>query len=178
MKRHSAVIFIIALGLSCLLSTNSFAQKKKKSSGSRRTTAAPGPAPVADMRAEANQVIEQIKNVSKFLYLYGKVANGLEIADDQAKRGQVSSSVAAKNKQSKDALVANISGLKTGLENLSNSLKANPRFQVQYLKVSYAAESAAKAEQLAAAGQYDEAGKALITVIEKLSDALMSMRVL
>ncbi len=130
------------------------------------------------MRAEATQVAEQIKNFSKFVYIYGKIANGLEVAEDQVKRGQSSPQVEAKNKQSKDAVVTSISGLRTGLSNVARNFQGNPRLQVQYLKLSQAAEAAASAEQLATAGRYDEAGKALVIVVERLTDTLISMRLL
>jgi hypothetical protein len=128
------------------------------------------------MRAEANKVAEQIKNVTKFLYIYGKIANGLEIADDQAKRGQTNPTIAAQNKQSKDALVASINGLRTGLDTVVKSFQGSQRLQVQFLKISYAAESLGTAEQLASAGRYDEAGKALVATVERLTDTMTSMR--
>ena len=131
-----------------------------------------------DMRPEALQVAAQIKNVSNFIYVFGKIVNGLEVAEDQAKRNEASPAVQAKTKQSKDALVASINGLRAGLENLARSFQANSRLQVQYLKLSYATEAAANAERLAAAGRYDEAGKSLVTVIERLTDTMISMRLL
>lgn len=173
MKRISIFVLTVLVALCCALPMSSSAQKKP-----RRRAATPAPTPVPDMRAEALQVAEQIKNVSKFVYIYGKVANGLEIAEDQAKRGQATPQIQAKTKQSKDALIANINGLRAGLDNLVKSFKASSRLQVQYLKLSYAAEAAASAEQLATAGRYDEAGKALVTVIERLTDTLTTMRLL
>jgi hypothetical protein len=131
-----------------------------------------------DMRTEAKAIAEQIRNVSKFLYLYGKVANGLEIADDLTKRGEMTPAAAAKNKQSRDALIANISGLRAGIDNVAKTFQANPRLQVQYLKISYAAEAATNAERMAAAGQFDEAGKALVTAIERLTDTMLALRLL
>lgn len=136
------------------------------------------PTPVPDMRPEALQVAAQIKNVSNFIYVFGKIVNGLEVAEDQAKRNQVSPEVQAKTKQSKDALVASINGLRAGLENMVRSFQANQRLQVQYLKLSYASEAAANAERLAMAGRYDEAGKSLVTVVERLTDTMVSMRLL
>lgn len=130
------------------------------------------------MRAEATQVATQIKNVSNFIYVFGKIVNTLEVAEDQAKRNQTSPAIQAKNKQSKDALIASINGLRAGLQNMAKSFQANPRLQVQYLKLSYATEAATNAERLATAGRYDEAGKMLVTVIERLTDTMISMRLL
>jgi hypothetical protein len=66
--------------------------------------------------------------------------------------------------------------LRGGLENLSNNFKANPRLQVQYLKLNFAADAVLNAERLAAAGQYEAAGKMLVTAIERLTDTIISMR--
>lgn len=171
MKRYSVIALICTIALICATPSTTFGQKKR--AGSKRPAPAP---PAPDMRPEALLVSVQIKNVSKFLYIYGKVVNSLEVADEQAKSGQVTPALAAKNKQSQDSLVANISGLRIGLENLVKTFQANPRLQVQYLKVSYAAEAASSAEKLATAGRYDDAGKSLVGVIDRLTDALISMR--
>lgn len=173
MKQISIFLLSIALALITTWPASSLAQKTRK-----RRPATTAPTPVPDMRPEAIQVAAQINNFSKFVYIYGKIANGLEIAEDQAKQGATTPQIQAKNKESKDALVANINGLRAGLDTVVKSFQANPRLQVQYLKISYAADAAANAEQLAKAGRYDEAGKVLVTVIERLSDTLISMRLL
>src|SRR5262249_15243088 len=104
------------------------------------------------MRAEASEVAAQIKNVANFIYIYGKVVNTIEVAEDQAKNNQTSPEIQAKNKKSKETLVASVNGLRAGLENLANNFQANPRLQVQYLKLSYATEAAIDAERLVSAG--------------------------
>lgn len=173
MKRIAIFAVAVLIALVSAPRTDSLAQKRKPA---RRAT--PAPTPVPDMRPEALQVAAQIKNVSNFIYVFGKIVNGLEIAEEQVKRNESSPAIQAKTKQSKDALVARISDLRAGLENLARSFQANPRLQVQYLKISSATEAAANAERLAAAGRYDEAGKTLVIVIERLTDTMISMRLL
>ena len=112
------------------------------------------------MRAEANMVADQLKNATKFLYIYGKIANGLEINENDIK----------------NMLVSNINDLKIGLEAIARKFQANPKLTVQYLKLSIAIEAVTNAQQQASAGRYDDSGKALIAVIEKLTDTIMSMR--
>jgi len=153
--------------------SSSAAQKKKPS-----PRAKPTPTPVPDMRAEASQVATQIKNVSNFIYVYGKIVNSLEVADEQVKNKQTSPEIQAKNQKSKDALILRISDLRAGLENVTKSFQANPRMQVQYLKLTYATDAVLNAQRLAAAGKYDEAGKSLVTSVERLTDAMVSMRLL
>ena len=56
-------------------------------------------------------------------------------------------------------MIAKIRDVRIGLEDLANKFQANPRLQVQYLKLAYATEAALNAERLAAAGRYNDAGK-------------------
>jgi hypothetical protein len=128
------------------------------------------------MRAEAAQVAAQIKNVSNFIYVYGKVVNSLQVAEEQMKTDQASPEIKARNKENKDKLIVSMNRLRAGLEGLANGFEGNPRMQVQYLKLAYATEASFDAERLAAAGRYEEAGRSLVTVVERLTDAIISMR--
>lgn len=174
MKRISIFALAVILAVIFAPQMSSLAQQKKKPAP--RAKAAPTPVP--DMRPEALKVAEQIRNVSNFIYVYGKIVNTLEVADEQAKKNQTSPDIQAKNQKSKDQLVATINGLRAGLETVARGFQANPRMQVQFLKISNATEAAANAERLAAAGRYDEAGKTLVTVVDRLTDTLISMRLL
>jgi hypothetical protein len=181
LKRVSIFTVIVLIALGAASQARSIAQQKQqpKQHQKRPTRGAkPTPTPPPDMRAEASQVAAQIRKVSNFIYIYGKVVNGLEVADEQAKNDQISPKAQALNKENKDKLVASINGLRAEVEDLANSFQANPRLQVQYLKLSYATEAALNAGRLAAAGRYDEAGKFLVTVVERLSDTIISMRLL
>ena len=180
MKRVSIFITIVLIALGAVSPALSLAQQKKKPArGAKATKATKAtPTPTLDMRAEAAQVAAQIKNVSNFIYIYGKVVNGLEVADEQTKHNLTSPETQTEIKKSKDKLIAKMRDLRAGLEALANGVEANPRLQVQYLKLTYATEASLDAERLAVAGQYDDAGKSLVTVIERLTDTIISMRLL
>jgi hypothetical protein len=181
LKRVSIFTVIVLIALGAASQARSAAQQKQqpKQQQKRPTRGArPTPTPAPDMRAEASEVAAQIKNVSNFIYIYGKVVNGLEVADEQAKSDQASPDIQAKIKESKDKLIAKIKDVRIGLEDLANNFQANPRLQVQYLKLSYATEAVLNAERLAAAGRYNDAGKFLVTVVERLTDTIISMRLL
>ena len=175
MRRYSTIALLIVLTTLCTFPLVSIAQKKSTGTKGRRV-AKPTPTPMPDTRVEAGQVAEQIKSFSKFIYVYGKVVNGLAVAEDQVKQGKMSPAAATQNQQSKDALVQNIRNLKTGLEGVARNFQNNSRLQIQYLKIAFAVDAAGDAERLAAAGRYDEAGKSLVTVIERLTDTVMAMR--
>ncbi len=172
MRRYSTVALMLTLAVIFAFPLTSTAQKPKR----RPAAPKPTPMPTPDLKVEAGQVAEQIKNVSKFIYVYGKIVNGLEISQEQEKQNKVSPSAAAKNRENKDALLASIRNLRAGVENLARNFQSNPRLQVQQLKLSFAADAASDAERLAAAGRYDEAGKSLIALIERLTDAVISLR--
>lgn len=83
---------------------------------------------------------------------------------------------ATRNRESKEALVVSVRNLKVGLDNLTRSFQGNSRLQVYALKLTFAVDSARDAEQLAAAGRFDDAGKSLVTTIERLTDTLLAMK--
>jgi hypothetical protein len=181
LKRVSIFTVIVLVALCAASQARSTAQQKQqpKQQQKRPTRGVkPTPTPTPDMRAEASEVAAQIKNVSNFIYIFGKVVNGLEVADEQAKSNLASPETQAKIKESKDKLIAKIKDVRIGLEDLSNNFQANPRLQVQYLKLAYATEAALNAERLAATGRYNDAGKFLVTVVERLTDTIISMRLL
>jgi len=166
---------ISLLALVCAFSIPTNAQKKAPSKR-RPAKTTPTPAPVVDMRNEAAQVAEQIKNITKFLYIYGKVQNSLEIADEQAKRGQSDAKIVAENQKSKDALVVLINGLRMGTNNLLKSWEGNSKLQVQSLKLIKASDAIGMAEQYAAASRYKEAADALVIAVERMTETMISMK--
>jgi hypothetical protein len=175
LKRVSIFIVVVLIALGAVSQANSLAQPQKSQKRSTRR-AKPTPTPAPDMRVEASQVAAQIRKVSNFIYIYGKVVNSLEVAEEQAKTDQVSTKAQALNKENKDRLVASIDGLRAEMEEVAKSFQANPRLQVQYLKLSYATEAALDAARLASAGRYNDAGRSLVAVVERLTDTIISMR--
>ena len=183
MKRISIFVLAALIAIVWALQTSSLAQKPQTSSSTAQkkrpaTRAKPTPTPVPDMRAEASQVATQIKNVSNFIYVYGKIVNALEIDEDQVQHKETSPEIQAKIKKSKKLLIARIRDLQTGLENVATGFQANPRLQVQYLKLTHATDAVLNAQRLASTGQYDEAGKSLVAAVERLTDTMVSMRLL
>jgi hypothetical protein len=132
--------------------------------------------PAVNLAAEAPFVAEQIKLITRFTFVFGKVSNSLEVAAEEEKKGQASAAVIEQTRKGREAIVANIANLSAGLEKVVARFQTNPRLQVQYLKVSYAAESLSNAQRLAAAGQLNEAGKALVLTVERLTDSMLALR--
>lgn len=176
-NRYSVLIMaIVAIAIVTTLELPVAAQKRTGRPG-RPAKPAPAPPPF-DMRPGARQIAEQIGIVSRFIFIYGKVVNGLEVARDQAKRGETSAAIEARNRQTRETLVRSIGGLRTGIESVATAFQAEPQLQIQYLKLGAASDAVGEAEQLAGEGRFDEAGTALSTVIQRLTETIISMKLL
>lgn len=165
---------LAVLMLAAALAAPAFPQAKQPASG-KKSQKAQKTSPT-DLRAEAAQGAQQLKLLIRFLYLYGRISTGLETADEQARRGEITPQQQAQIQKNKADVAANISSLRTGLEKLAQSYHSNERLQRQYLRVLAASEMAAKAEELANANRFDEAGRMLLGVADRLADLLVEVR--
>lgn len=147
----------------------------------KRTTTRP-PARSATQRLPAAQregaarVAEHIKTLSRFLYLLGGVAKGLEGVDDAALRNEASPGVVEQVKRNKVTVRTSIRSVREGLDTLEINFRTTPELQRYYIKLAGVASDAADAEELAAANQFDRAGRSLLNVVNRLTDVLLEMR--
>ena len=147
----------------------------------RRTSRAKQPS-LAELRAVevqrhgATRVAEQIKILARFIYLLGGVAKGLEGVDDATRRNEASAAVIDQAKQNKATVRASIQSVREGLDKLEIDFRGTPELQRYYIKLAGVAARAATAEDLAAANQFDKAGRTLLEVVNHLADVLLEMR--
>ncbi len=174
MNRTLLIVFALLLASSPAV----LAQKKKRSTptSQRNRTTTPAPAPPPDTRKEATEVATTLKALTKFLFIYGKIANGLEVAEDQAKRNRVPASVIEQTIKSKNGVQAGIAGLKDQIDKLGQVLQANPRLQVPYINLAGVTQKIAEAQGLVQNNQFDEAGRSLVTAVERLVDVLLQVK--
>ncbi|MFN2455737.1 MAG: hypothetical protein ABR577_16120 [Pyrinomonadaceae bacterium] len=184
MKRTRKLI-VAGVVLMLLMPVAALSQTRRRSSGqpqrrapsSSTTTAANAPKASADARAAgASRVAEQIKLLSRFLYLYGRVSNGFDVAAEAASRDETSTAATQKTEQSKVVVRQSLRDFREGLDNLEISFRTTPELQRYYTRLAGVAAGAADAEAQAAANQYEPAGRALIGVVNRLTDVLLEMR--
>ena len=135
-------LLILSIAVALVFSGATLAQQKRTSTAKKKTTPTAKPA-TPDLRAEANLVAEQLKLLTRFVYVYGKTANGLEMAELQAKQEatpDVQAKLQAKNAQTRSALVASIGSLKDGVDRVGQRFPTI-YLQIQYLKVLSASEA-------------------------------------
>lgn len=173
-KLALALILLLLLSPQLLAQKRTRAPQKKRSAPSKQRTATPAPPPA--FREDAAAVAEQLKIVSRFLYLYGRVANGLETAEAQEKRGELSRALLEQNKQNKAKVVENIRGLRVGLDQLLTRFQNNSKLEPHAFRIQSAASDAATAEQMALTGRFDDAGRALVKVAERLAEVMVEVR--
>lgn len=165
-------LFILATFLLVLPATT-FAQKKKRPTTKPPVTA---PAAVPDTKMEATQVSDTLKALVKFIFLYGKIVNGLEVADEQAKNGRLAPRVIEQNVENKNGVINGIGGLKDKVDKLGQVLQANPRLQVPYINLAGVTQKITEAQELVRSNQYNDAGRSLVTAIERLTDILLQVK--
>lgn len=166
---------IILLALLVLLPTTSLAQKKKRATA-RKPAATPAPPPKPDTRMEATEVANTLKALTKFIFLYGKIVNGLEVADDQAKKGRLAPRVIEQNVENKNGVIKGIGGLKDQVDKVAQVLQPNPSLQVPYINLAGVTQKIVEAQEFVKSNQYDDAGRSLVTAVERLTDILMQIK--
>ena len=176
MKR-TLVLTIICTVLS---SVPSNAQTKRKSSTQKRSTTTSTSfeeKKLVEIRSGREQIANQIKVLTQFLYLYGTIAKSIETAE-QVNRNNEQTSVGMSSDriaQSKAKLRDSIKNLRIGLDQLESSFRLNPVLQNYYSKLAGVAKLGQTAESQAAAGALDQSGKTLLSAVSKLADALVGI---
>jgi hypothetical protein len=152
-----------------------FSQTRKRTiTRSSRNSAAPKASAI--QRQGATRVADQIKILTRFVYLLGGVVKGLEGVDDAARRNEASTAVLDQATRNKATVRANIQSVREGLDKLEIEFRTTPELQRYYIKLAGVASGAATAEDQAAANQFDKAGRTLLGVVNHLTDVLLEMR--
>jgi hypothetical protein len=165
-------IIVLLVLIVSLSPVTSLAQTRKRAAATRT----PAPKTGEAQRAGAARVADQIKILTRFIYLLGGVAKGLEGVDDAARRNEASPAVLEQANRNKATVRASIQSVREGLDKLEIDFRATPELQRYYIKLAGVASSAAKAEDLAANNQFDNAGRTLLDVVNHLTDVLLEMR--
>ena len=158
-----------------LFPVTGFSQTRKRTiTKSSRSGAAPKASEI--QRQGATRVADQIKILTRFIYLLGGVAKGLEDVDDAARRNEASPAILEQATRNKATVRASIQSVREGLDKLEIDFRTTPELQRYYIKLAGVAAAAATAEDQAAANQFDKAGRTLLEVVNHLTDVLLEMR--
>lgn len=173
MKHARALIMLCLLLLPWMV-----VAQRQSAPARRRTPPASGAqgrsaAAVADGRG---QVAVQIKKLTRFLYLFGRVSSGVEAIDEQARRGRITPQEKALINKNKATLQTNFAGVRDELDQLELRFRTTRELERYYPRLVGVAAGAARAEEQAAANQLEQAGRTLVDTAERLTDVLVEMR--
>ena len=168
---------IILIATILLTTSSAFSQSRTRSTRSKAPSAASETQRVSQVRtAGATKVADQIKFLSRFMYLLGGVTSGIAQVDEAVRRNEAPPAVIQQNQKSKATLKSSIAGFRESLDKLEIEFRTTPELQPYYIKLAGVAAGAATAEEQAAANQFDAAGRTLLNVINRLTDVLVVMR--
>ena len=166
-------ILLIAIASVLLAPASVYCQTRRRSNSARPSNTNTS---TADARnAGATRVADQVKNLTKFLF-YGGIAKRSSGCRPGVQRGEGSQTAIDKANQSKSTIKSSLVNVRDGLDKLEVDFRTTPALQPYYLKLAGAAAGAADAAQLAEAGQYERSGRALLVVVNRLTDVLVAMR--
>ena len=171
-----------ALVFMCLLCLTLTTAAQKRRAPARKTTK-PGAATVvaanetntAEIKEAAKKAGDQLKNVTRFIYLLGSIAQGIEDVDNEIKARKASSNAIDLNTKNKQSVIAALKKLRADLVPVEVEFRAKPGLRNYVPQIGGISDIAGTAEEQATAGQFKEAGRTLLQVVEKLSDALVAM---
>ncbi|MCC6745460.1 MAG: hypothetical protein IT175_16485 [Acidobacteria bacterium] len=153
-----------------------------QSRGRRPAPRRPAPKPAASLveterKAGAQKVSDQIKTLGQFLYLYGGVVKTVERIEGRAERLKTTKpEIGEVAEQNKAAIRQSLTNIRAGLEELEAEFNSKASLRPYYSYVVGVTAIGVQAESAAATGNFDQAGRTLVTAIAKLSDALVRMR--
>jgi cell division protein FtsB len=161
-----------------ILATAAAAQTRRRGNARRNASAAKAAAEKssATVRAGAARVAAQIKTLTHFVYLYGGIAKGIASVDQAAGQKEASPAAIEQNQRNKAKVRESITSLREALDKLESDFRFNPALAGYYPQLAGVARAGETAENLAAANRFDDAGKTLLQVIDRLADALAAMR--
>ena len=177
MKFNKNILTIfVTLAFIFALNLTAEAQKRRTKLKKKRTTATKTINTNAlEIRTNAEKVSTQIKNVTKFIYVLGGIARGIEDIDAVARTGKASREVVRKNNGFKQDVIVSIRNLRAGLAALEVEFKTKPALRNYLFNIQGITDLSGQAEDLALAGRFTDSGKSLLLVVEKLSDTLAAM---
>src|ERR1044072_965162 len=169
---------LIAKAAVCLLLTISAAAPAPAQTRTRRSvsTAQKRRTPAASSRlhqtrfnAQRLELAGLSKDLTRFLYLYGRLSKDLELT------GAQTGSADATN-QTKAGLIRSIGDMRDRLDQLESHFRFEAGLRTQYQMLQGVSASADQAAQLANANRFDQAGRVLLEVANKLTDVLVDMQ--
>ena len=142
--------------------------RRSVSTAQKRRTATTSPVDTARTNAVRLQLANLSKDMTRFLYLYGRLSKDLELT------GAQTASADATN-QAKAGLIENVRAMRDRLDQLEGQFRFTQGLEHQYQSLQGVSARADTAAQQVSAGRYDQAGRTLLDITTQLTDVLLEM---
>jgi hypothetical protein len=176
-------IVLAVLMCAFLFEVSAEAQRRRTTPASkRRTTAArntkppspPGARNAAILTA-TEKVSNQIKNLTQFIFLLGNSVAVVESLEKDIKAGNASQSARTQAEAGRRGFIAAITIFKNAMATLEDEFRANAALRPYLSQLVGVSDYAGTAERQAAAGQFNQAGRTMLLVVNQLTDVLREM---
>ena len=175
--KHLRLVAFVVLTLVIFTGAANSQKKTTKKSRAKKPAVTKAVLPPLDVRAAREKVGNQLSNVNDFANKLGTIAQGLQVADADARAGNLKPATAAKIEEKKKEIVDAIRNIKLGLGNLESDFRTKSALQKYLPTIQGITGLAAQAEDSAIAGKFVGAKEPLRGVSQKLTDTLAVMPV-
>jgi len=135
----------------------------------RRGTPAPSRLDQTRFNAQRLELAGLSKDLTRFLYLYGRLSKDLELTGSQTGSADAAA-------QTKAGLIRSMGDMRDRLDQLEGHFRFAEGLETQYQTLHGVSASADQAIQQANANRFDQAGRVLLEVANKLTDVLLEMQ--
>jgi hypothetical protein len=165
----------IAAATACLLlvfSPSASAQTRTRRSAPQKRRTTSGQSSRLDatrFNAQRLELAGLSKDLTRFLYLYGRLSKDLELTGAQGESADATS-------RAKAGLVDNVHAMRDRLDQLEGHFRFAHGLERQYQMLQGVSSRADEAAQSVAANQYDRAGRILLDIANQLTDVLLEIQ--
>ena len=167
MKSQIAAATVLILLLS-FVPSSAQTRTRRSSPQRRRPSAATTQLDATRTNAARLQLASLNKDLTRFLYVYGRLSKDLELTEAQTE----SADVAAKTRA---GLIDSLRTMSNRLDQIEREFRFNTGLERFYRSLQGVSARAAQAESAASAGRFDQAGRMLVDIAGTLTDVLLEM---
>ncbi|GIU82972.1 MAG: hypothetical protein D6687_02745 [Acidobacteria bacterium] len=163
--KKALILVLLVIFLTCYTE----AQRKGKTPVTKSGSSA------SQIRQVAERVSTQLINVTRFIYVLGGVAREIEQIDQEAKKGNISKTTIERNEEFKRKVIQSIGDLRIGLAILEAEFRSDQKLNPYSTSLIGIVEDCNLAEEQAMSGQFVQAGRTLLTTVERLANTLVAL---
>ncbi len=139
---------------------------------------------LAAIETARTEVGAQIKTLSRFLYLYGRVSKSLDdvtaearaTATEAAREGVGTRGVTQAVERNRQQIRSNFAGIRAGVDALDARFAGIPELALARSELTNARLAAQEAEALVGRDRYDDAGRRLLDAVASLTTVLQGVK--